>query len=144
MDASQAKFEGWAVIELFGHQREAGFVTTEYFGGAAMFRIDVPELPERDYETTYPEYIGSQLTPAGTKVRREAVPGRTRYIGPSAVYALNPCTESAVRKACESLVKRELSIISLPEGKQLVAAGEAQYPEEDQYDDDHEYEDSDE
>jgi hypothetical protein len=28
----QATFEGWAVVELFGHSREIGYVKTEYFG----------------------------------------------------------------------------------------------------------------
>lgn len=123
----QAKFEGWAVVELFGHQREIGFVTTEYFGPAAMFRIDVPELPEREFALRSPEYLTIDkrhtLAPTGTIVRREAVAGRTRLVGPSAVYALNPCTEAAAREAIETTTYRNLAIVQLPEGKQLVAAG---------------------
>jgi hypothetical protein len=143
MENTQAKFEGWAVVELFGHQRETGFVSTEYFGQAAMFRIDVPELPEREYELERPEYIGVQLAPKGTKVRRDAVPGRTRLVNPSALYALNPCSEEAARKAVESLVRRELSIISLPEGKQLTAAESQDFADpEDQYEDEEEEEDA--
>ena len=46
---ANATFEGWAIVELFGHGKEAGFVKTEYYGSCAMFRVDVPELPEREY-----------------------------------------------------------------------------------------------
>ena len=34
-EAKQAAFEGWAVVELMGHQKEVGFVTTE---GVAPWR----------------------------------------------------------------------------------------------------------
>lgn len=124
MEQAQAKFEGWAVVELFGHQREIGFVTTEYFGASALFRIDVPEVPERESTLERPEWIENRLAPIGTVVKRSAVEGRTRYVGPGAIYGLNPCSESAARKAVETNVRREIAIISLPEGKQLVAPAE--------------------
>src|ERR1700687_4479556 len=95
----QAKFEGWAMVEMMGHQREIGYVTTEYFGGAALFRVDVPEIPEREIELDRPEYIGGRMVPEGSKVKRESAPGRTRFISPSALYAMNPCTEEVARKA---------------------------------------------
>src|SRR6185503_17566110 len=31
-EPSQANFEGWAIVEMMGHQREIGFVTTQAFG----------------------------------------------------------------------------------------------------------------
>src|ERR1700687_5789696 len=99
---NQAKFEGWAVIELFGHQREAGFVTTQYYGNAAMFQLDVPELPEREWTIERPEWSSDGMIPAGSTVKKEAIAGRTRLINPSAVYALNPCNEEAARKAIEN------------------------------------------
>lgn len=33
MSEEQSKFNGWAVVEIMGHNREIGFVTTEYFDG---------------------------------------------------------------------------------------------------------------
>jgi len=48
MSEQVAKFEGWAIVEMFGHGREIGYVTTQYFGSACLFQIDVPELPERE------------------------------------------------------------------------------------------------
>jgi hypothetical protein len=128
---TQAKFEGWAVIELFGHQREAGFVTTQYFGNAAMFQLDVPELPEREWVLERPDWVNNQLAPKGSKVRKEAKPGRSRLINPSAVYALNPATEEAVCKALDN-GSREIKLVELPESKQIGAGENAEeYEEED-------------
>jgi hypothetical protein len=120
----QAKFEGWAIVELFGHAREAGHITTAYFGTAAMFRVDVPDLPEREVTLLRPEYIdqGKEcvMCPAGSKIMRAAVPGRTRFVSPGAIYAMNPCDEAAVFKALESMVHRDVKIIELaPRPNQL-------------------------
>lgn len=124
----QARFEGWAVIELFGHQREAGFVTTQYFGNAAMFQLDVPELPEREWILERPEWIDNVLAREGSKVKKEATPGRSRLINPSAVYAMNPATEEAVRKALDN-GSRKIKLIELAETQQI-SAGEPTIGEE--------------
>jgi hypothetical protein len=125
MDQQGANFSGWALVELMGHQREAGYVTTQYFGDKAMFQIDVPEIPSRQETLTRPQWSerdADGLLPAGTVVEKAAIPGRTRLVNPSAVYALNPATEEAVRAAVASSERREIKVLSLPEGKQLVAA----------------------
>jgi hypothetical protein len=125
MDAQNARFEGWALIELFGHQREAGYVTTQYFGDRAMFQVDVPEIPARTETTDRPRWIGDVLAPAGAVVEGAAIPGRTRLINPGAVYAMNPATEDAVRAAIQRGAQREIKVISLPENAQL-STGETQ------------------
>jgi len=123
METQAAKFEGWALIELFGHGHEAGFVTTQYFGDKAMFQVDVPELPERESLLSAPQWIDfegvTKLFPAGSKVRKEAVAGRTRLINPGAVYAMNPATEQAVMAAIESSERRRIIALALPENLQL-------------------------
>lgn len=121
-EQATAKFEGWAIVGLFGHQKEAGFVTTEYFGGAAMFRIDVPGFEEREYWLERPEYgthTGYQELPVGTKVKREAVAPRSRLVGVSAIYDMTPCTEEVVRKAIERGIQRPLIVLEMPKDKQL-------------------------
>lgn len=132
MEANQAKFDGWAIVELFGHQKEAGYVTTEYYGSAAMFRIDVPELPEREWVLERPQRGDDYaLLPIGTKVRREAVPARTRLVGPGAVYGMTPCTDEVVRRAIESGIQRPLIVLEMPKDKQLaIAAAEPIDPED--------------
>ena len=120
--ANQSSFSGWALVELFGHQREAGFVTTQYYGDKAMFQVDIPEIPEREEALARPVWIDSKLVPAGSVISKAAIPGRTRLINPGAVYAMNPATEEAVRAAVAASGQREIKVISLPEGKQLVAS----------------------
>ena len=138
-----AKFEGWALIELFGHQKEAGYVTTQYFGDKAMFQVDVPEIAAREETLTRPQWGETQLYPAGSVIEKQAIEGRTRLINPGAVYAMNPATEQAVRSAIASSERREIKVISLPEGKQLVATLPGEDDEkddegdEDTYDDQH-------
>ncbi len=37
------KFETWAILEIMGHVKLAGFVTEQTIAGSAFIRIDVPE-----------------------------------------------------------------------------------------------------
>jgi hypothetical protein len=120
----QANFEGWAVVELFGHQREVGFVTTQAFGSAVLFRIDTPELAEREYVLQRPAYANTvaanaKYCPAGSKVRRQAVPARTKLVGPSAIYAMTPCTEATAMMAIERSIEPTLILLELAEQKAL-------------------------
>lgn len=119
MDATQTKFEGWAVVEIFGHIKEVGFVTTEYFGAAALFRIDTPELPMREYALERPEWHGAEMLPIGSIVIREAFPGRTRLVGPSAIFSLIPTDEASARKMVDQMYLRPLKVVSVPDRKQI-------------------------
>ncbi len=73
------KFEAYALVELFGHQRMAGKVSEQTIGGGAFIRIDVPE----------------------TKTQ----PGFSRLLNPSAIYAINPITLEAMTELAENLDK---------------------------------------
>lgn len=133
---TQNNYSGWTLVELFGHQKEAGFVTTEYFGTAAMFRIDVPGLDEREYELEKPEYgahTGYRELPIGTKVKRAAVAPRSRLMGVSAIYGMTPCTEEVVKTAIERSIGRPLIVLSLPEKAQLAERGTVSDSEQDDY-----------
>jgi hypothetical protein len=122
MEQSQAKFEGWAVIELFGHNREAGHITTVYFGDKAMFQLDVPAFEERDVITKCSAWQGNQLIPAGSKVRKAATQARSRLISPGAVYAINPCTEEMAKAVIEDLASREIKVVELAKTNQIAQA----------------------
>jgi hypothetical protein len=67
----------WALVELFGHQRIVGKVSTQVLGAAALLRVDVPNLLKD-----------------GKIVRQ----GFTRFYGPAAIYSLTPVDEAAVRE----------------------------------------------
>jgi len=69
-------FKAWAIVEVMGHKSYAGFVTAETIAGAALLRIDVPPT--------------SNLA------------GFTKYLSPSALYGISPCTEATARAWAES------------------------------------------
>lgn len=66
------KFDEWALVELFGHQKIVGRVTETSMAGGAFLRVDVPALP-----------------PDG--------PPCTRFFSPGAIYSINPVTEEVAR-----------------------------------------------
>jgi len=111
-EVQQTKFEGWAICEMMGHRKEIGYVITEAYGTAVMFRVDTPELPESEIVLTRPEYVdGLGALPAGSKVKLEAAPAKTVLIAPGALYAINPCNEGAAREAIERSTPREIVLI---------------------------------
>ncbi len=122
MSEQQANFEGWARVEVMGHQTHIGFVRTEAYGGAVMFRVDAPELPEREYVLESPAYVAGSWTPAGARVLREAVKGHSVLVGAGSIYRIIPCEESAALKAIEREIRSELKLISLPAHQALPAA----------------------
>lgn len=124
MEQQQAKFDGWAVVEVFGHQRYAGYVTTEAFGQAVLFRVDVPELKPRERTTQAPEYHPKtgQYLPAGSVIQEGAVQGYSKLLGTGAIYAITPCTEAAALKAVEEMQRRPLLKVTVPERPALEAA----------------------
>jgi hypothetical protein len=122
-----ASFEGWALVEMFGHAKEVGYVTTEAYGSAVLFRCDTPELPEREYVLEAPEYAmdsekGTRWVPAGAKVKRPASPAKSRLIGPGAIYSITPCTEATARAALERVIRRELILLEMPDKEKLLQA----------------------
>lgn len=124
MSEQPEQFKGWAIVELFGHGKEIGYVTTRYFGTACLFQVDVPALAEREFTLTDPQYVNGRWTPAGAKVHKPWAPPRTRMVGPGSIFALNPCTEEAAMAAIERLGGREIVILELPQQTQkLIAAG---------------------
>ena len=67
-------FEGWAILELMGHRRLAGYVREQDVAGASFVRIDVPRAD----------------------VENEAL--ATQFYAPAAVYCITPTTEETARR----------------------------------------------
>src|ERR1051326_2593236 len=136
-EVKQGTFEGWAIVEMMGHRKEIGFVTTQAFGQAVLFRVDTPELPEREYTLESPEYsrhngAGERWCPIGTKVKRESSPARSCLVAPSSLYAINPCTEEAAMLAIERSVHRPLIALEIPPQAALPPAPGAEEWDDDQ------------
>ena len=65
-------YEGWAVVELMGHRKIAGYVSEAPQYGTAMLRVDC--------------------------VTTEGEPVATQFYGGASIYALTPTTEEIVRR----------------------------------------------
>jgi hypothetical protein len=73
----QDKFEIWAIVELFGHNKMAGLICEQQIAGANMVRVSVPDTA--------------------------ASPKFDRFLNPSSIYAINPVTEEVARGYAEQL-----------------------------------------
>lgn len=72
-DVNESMFPGWAIVEVMGHNRFAGYVSQEIFAGLAFIRIDVPET--------------------------ESTKAFTKLVGPSSIFGITPCSEEVARRA---------------------------------------------
>lgn len=115
----QNRFDGWAIVDVLGHQRYVGYVTTETYGQVVMFRIDVPRLDARERVTVKPEYIDGTFMTVGTIVQEDAVEGYTKLIGAGSIYSITPCTEEAALAAVEAVQPRPLMSAQLPPKRTL-------------------------
>ncbi len=122
---NQAEFKGWAKVEVMGHQSHIGYVTTEAYGQAVMFRIDRPEIPEREETLKSPDWVGETRCPIGTVVKRPKIEAVTVLVGSGSIYRMIPCSEQAAIKAIESGERRPLMLVRLPEGAQIAAGSQA-------------------
>lgn len=113
-DQDTTTFEGWAILELMGHRRLIGRLSTATIAGASFLRIDIPR--EEGAETT-------------------------QFYSPSAVYAITPTTEELARRAAHLNTVAPVSRFELPAPKvpEMVADAAIGYGQDD--DDLHEDED---
>lgn len=72
---AEETFEGWAIIELMGHNRSAGYVREQVIAGAAFLRVDVPGC---DGQTAY-----------------------TRFYAPAAIYSIIPVSKDVAVAVAE-------------------------------------------
>jgi hypothetical protein len=78
----QEKLDLWALVELFGHSKIAGRITEQNIAGTNMLRVDVPET------STQPAF--------------------TRFLGSSAIYAINPTDEATAKYYADKLQTRPI------------------------------------
>lgn len=94
---NEAPESSWMIVELMGHQRMAGLVSEVTMAGHGMIRIDVPAAGEE--------------------------PAYTRFVSPTAVYALNPTTEALARRAAAAFRPRVVNEWDLPRALPPADAG---------------------
>ncbi len=89
-----ATFESWAIVEIMGHRRFAGFVSEQQIGGASFVRIDVPKIE-----------------PAGEDKGAEPF---TKLFGAASIYCITPCTETTARAFAMSQRAKAFAEFSIP------------------------------
>jgi hypothetical protein len=127
-EQAQALPEMWAVVGLFGRTKIAGKLTTQTLGSACLLRIDTPEYTrvEKKYDYAKAEYAKTTIT----------IPAHTRFVGPSAIYDIDPCSEGTVRAILNSISPSPVQAHDINRLKLLAApqppghAVDAQYPQE--------------
>lgn len=125
----QNEFNGWAKVEINGHNCHIGMVTTQVFGTAVLFRIDQPEIPADERTSERDGYLHGRMVPKGTVIRRGAIPPASVLVGAGSIYRITPCTEAAALKAIEQSITRPLIPVGLPDFPALPE------PEDDEDDD---------
>ncbi len=88
MTEQPAAFAQWAILELMGHRRLAGFVSEQEIAGAAFVRIDVPS--ENGYSAT-------------------------QFYAPAAIYCITPTTEELARRVAQRDQPAPVTRWALPE-----------------------------
>lgn len=112
--ADNADFTGWACVEVMGHNTHFGMVTTEMYGGVAMFRVDQPEVPEEEETLKQIEYYNGTRMAEGSVVKRARIPAASALIGAASIYRIIPCDEATammmIRKKADT---RPLLIVKM-------------------------------
>jgi hypothetical protein len=95
----EQKFSSWAIVEVMGHSRFAGFVSEQAIGGCSFVRVDVPEVP---------------AVMNGDRLIEESRPAFTKLLGQGSIFAITPCTEATAREAARQFHTRPISMFEMP------------------------------
>lgn len=98
----QQAFETWAIVEVMGHARFAGYVSEQALGGANFVRVDVPEVPADQYYGPRPAF--------------------TKLFGAGSIYSITPCDEQVARHAAKEFRARPVTCVAMPEAPRLTSA----------------------
>lgn len=102
---------GWAILELMGHRRLAGWLSEEEVAGAAFLRLDIPAVPDGVKtcdECGAARAFGCICEPALGPLEA------TQFYAPGALYCLTPTTEEIARGMAASLRPQPVHRWELP------------------------------
>jgi hypothetical protein len=123
INSEQSKFEGWAVVNVLGHQRYAGHVTTEHFGQTVFFRVVTPAREGRTRIAENGDYIGNHhgwsYAAQGWRLTEADAPEIVRYVGAGSIYTLEPMSQDAVMKELDSIAPRKVIDVTDADGKPI-------------------------
>lgn len=111
-----SEYSGWAKVELMGRNVLVGYVTTRYFGPAALFQVDVPGVEAHEETLVEPEYVDSVWCPSGTVVSCPEIPSESPMVGPTTIYRMTACAEDVAKKLLKGRRARGMAIVKMPEG----------------------------
>lgn len=109
----------WAVLEIMGHKRFAGFVTEVVVAGRGFVRIDVPAVPASS--------------------SRPAIAAYAKMFGTQALYGITPVDEPTARAMAGAVREQPVdqmlaTVVKIERYERRVLAGEGPTPEGDEYD----------
>lgn len=119
-EQKQTTFEGLALVEIMGHRRAAGHVTTEYIGTAAFFRVVTPEVPPTQYTLERDGWLNGSYVYAGSVVRSWRERSEI-LVGSGSVYAITPIKESDLM----TMASLQHEVVTAAPRQSLSAAHEA-------------------
>lgn len=93
-DNEKNGFDGWAIVELFGHAKIAGLCSEQPLAGTNMLRVDVPTLDGR--------------------------PAFTRFFGGGSIYAITPTDERTALIALSHIQPRPVDRWVVPDSPSLL------------------------
>lgn len=102
--AETAAFEGWAILELMGHRKLAGYVREQTVAGAGFIRIDVPN----------PRAAPVEVVAGGEKLKGPPEFIATQLYSPGALYCLTPCAEDVARRLAAAYQPEPVTRWELP------------------------------
>lgn len=107
----------WAIVELMGHQRIAGAISQQAFGGANLVRIDVPPVTWIN---------GSQCDdgPEHRVTTFTAIPAHTRSLGAAAIYGINWCDEATATIAAHAIKHRPVQPFGMASALEAMPAAD--------------------
>jgi hypothetical protein len=91
MIVDDKSFQGWAIVELMGHNAIAGEVSEQTVAGVKMLRVDVPAGNGQD--------------------------AFTKFFGGAAIYAITPTDEATASRAAWNLAVRPVNTWTVPDGR---------------------------
>jgi len=111
MDQGQ-QFDMWGIAEVMGHRRFAGRITEQTIAGAALVRVDIPEV----------------VLDVDRDCMEKTVATYSKLFGVGSIYCITPTTEDVARRAAAELAKWENTNpipVALPVERQIPASAGA-------------------